>query len=82
MGLSFSAMPFLGDLPSNPDLGRLPHLYLHLKPHYSHFIYSIYSYHVLIYLIHWAINARARIKLAWVTLVPTMMGTTWHTIGT
>lgn len=80
MGLSFSAMPFLGDLPSNPDLGRLPHLYLHLKPHYSHFIYSIYSYHVLIYLIHWAINARARIKLAWVTLVPTMMGTTWHTI--
>lgn len=81
MGLSFNAMPFLGDLPSNPDLGRLPHLYLHLKPHYSHFIYSIYSYHVLIYLIHWAINARARIKLAWVTLVPTMMGTTWHTIG-
>lgn len=76
MGLSFNAMPFLGDLPSNPDLGRLPHLYLHLKPHYSHFIYSIYSYHVLIYLIHWAINARARIKLAWVTLVPTMMGTT------
>lgn len=76
MGLSFNAMPFLEDLSSNPDLDRLPRLYLHLKPHYLHFIYNICSYHVLIYLIHWAINARTRIKLAWVTLVPTMMGTT------
>lgn len=75
MGLCLNAMPFLGDLSSTADLDRRPHLYLHPKPHHLHSIYSIYSYPCA-HLTHWAINARTRIKLAWVTLVPTIMGTT------